>query len=414
MNAHIITIGNELLIGQVIDTNSAWLGENLTAIGVKVDRILSIPDEQDDIIGQLEASSREADLIILSGGLGPTKDDITKTSLAAFLGVEMVYNHDVYQSIVRYLEKHGRKPVDAIYHHAHFPEGTVFLQNEMGTAPGMVFRKNNCVIISVPGVPYEMQFIMENEGFELIRTLDSENHIVQKTILTVGEFEARLSDRIKDIVDALPDHFTLAFLPNLNQVRLRLTAFGKDREKLEEELEYHCRKIEDRLGEQVFGYGKTSLAEAVGRLLIEKKLKLSTAESCTGGYLSHLITSVPGSSAYYQGSIISYSNEIKEKMLGVQGTTLEKFGAVSEETVREMVAGSLDRLGTDLAVAVSGIAGPDGGTPDKPVGTIWMACGNREITVTKKIQLGKDRIKNIQSAAIHALDLLRLFLIKYP
>lgn len=411
MTAHIITIGNELLIGQVIDSNSAWLGESLTEIGVQVERIVSIPDEEQDIVDQLKISTQYADIVIISGGLGPTKDDITKTSLAKFLGVDMQFNQDVYDNIVEYLKKHDRPVPDVIRSHAYFPDGTVFLKNDMGTAPGMVFRKNGATILSVPGVPYEMKFIMENEGLPLIAAMNNKLHIVQKTILTVGEFEARLSERLKEVVDALPPHFSIAFLPNLNRVRLRLTAKGNDRGKLERELEEQENKIKAILGRQIFGYGKQTLEQVVGELLLKNNLHLATAESCTGGYVAHLITSIPGSSRYFKGSVIAYSNEVKMTELEVAPTTLEQHGAVSEQTVQEMVKGVLKTINSDIGLAVSGIAGPDGGTPEKPVGTIWLACGNQEKIVTKKIKLGKDRLKNIQSSAIHALDLLRQFLL---
>jgi len=412
MKAQIITIGDELLIGQVIDTNSAWLGEKLTASGINVDRIISISDKEEDIIGQLERSVNEAEIVIISGGLGPTKDDITKSSLAKFLGVEMQFNQDVYKGIVDYLLKHGRKEVPAIKDHSFFPEGCVFLENKMGTAPGMVFKKNSSTIISVPGVPYEMKYIMENEGIPLLQALNDGGIILQKTILTAGEFEARLSDRISDIINDFPENLSIAFLPNLNQVRLRITAKGNNENDLRSQLEEACSKIEKRMGLQVFGYGKDNLAQALGKLLLKLNLTMSTAESCTGGYLSHLITSNAGSSDFYKGSIIAYSNEIKMKLLDVKKSTLEKYGAVSEQTVIEMVKGVLDATSSDLSISVSGIAGPGGGSEDKPVGTIWLACGNKNKIITKQIKLAKDRVKNIESSAIHGLDLLRLFVLE--
>jgi len=412
MNAHIITIGNELLIGQVIDTNSAWLGEMLTELGISVECIISIQDDEGEIIDQLDESSKSADVVIVSGGLGPTKDDITKTSIAKFLNVGMKFNQDVYQSIIEYLKKHDRKVPDIIKAHAYFPEGCIFLKNNLGTAPGMVFRENKSIIISVPGVPYEMKYIMENEGLPLLATKSGDQQIVQKTILTVGEFEARLAERLHDVIEALPPHFSVAYLPNLVQVRVRLTAKGNNIKQLDQEMEIQVQKIRTILGKQIFGYGKKTLEEVVGQLLVKKGLHLSTAESCTGGYISHLITKVSGSSAYYKGSIISYSNEMKINQLGVSQKVLEEFGAVSEQCVQEMVNGVLKSTNTDIGLAISGIAGPDGGSEEKPVGTIWLACGNHNKTVTKKIKLGKDRLKNIQSSAIHALDLLRIFIIE--
>lgn len=411
MNAHIIAIGDELLIGQVINTNAAWLGEKLTEIGIHVAKMLVIPDEETAIVDQLEKSCAEASIVIVSGGLGPTKDDITKTAICRFLGSSMVFNEDVHQLILNYLKRQGREPNPLIREHCYFPKETVFLKNNMGTAPGMAYRYKDALIISVPGVPYEMRFIMENEGIELIKALDDGQIILSKTILTAGEFEARLAHRIQDITDAMPAHISIAFLPNINQVRLRLTVRGTDQASMEKELDEFVNRIEERLGDQVFGHGKESLPEVVGKLLLKNDLTMSTAESCTGGFLAHKITEIPGSSAYYCGSIISYSNEVKMNLLDVKKETLENFGAVSEQTVREMVAGLLEKTGTDIAVAVSGIAGPDGGTEEKPVGTIWLACGNREKTVAKKITLAKDRLKNIEGAAMHALDMLRHFIL---
>jgi nicotinamide-nucleotide amidase len=412
MNAQIITIGDELLIGQVVDTNSAWLGEKLTEAGIKVSKILSIQDEDSEIVQHLQAACKEADIVILSGGLGPTKDDITKASIARFLNREMHFNQDVYDGIEAYLERHGRKPGESIKYQCFFPTDTIFLQNNMGTAPGMVFKQGTTTIISVPGVPYEMKYIMENEGLPLLKAMNTSEHILQKTILTAGVFEAMLSDRLSDIIDNFPDFLSIAFLPNLNQVRLRLTVRGKDKELLQKELDFQSFKIIERLGNQVFGFGKITLAESLGALLIKRNLMLSTAESCTGGYLAHLITSNAGSSDYYNGSIISYSNELKMNILGVHADTLEKHGAVSEPTVTEMVRGALLTTGSDVAISISGIAGPGGGSEEKPVGTIWMAVGNKNKVVTKTIKLSKDRIKNIQSAAIHALDLARLFILE--
>jgi nicotinamide-nucleotide amidase len=412
MNAQIITIGDELLIGQVVDTNSAWLGEKLTEAGIKVSKILSIQDEDSEIVQHLQTACKEADIVILSGGLGPTKDDITKASIARFLNREMHFNQDVYDGIEAYLERHGRKPGESIKYQCFFPTDTIFLQNNMGTAPGMVFKQGTTTIISVPGVPYEMKYIMENEGLPLLKAMNTSEHILQKTILTAGVFEAMLSDRLSDIIDNFPDFLSIAFLPNLNQVRLRLTVRGKDKELLQKELDFQSFKIIERLGNQVFGFGKITLAESLGALLIKRNLMLSTAESCTGGYLAHLITSNAGSSDYYNGSIISYSNELKMNILGVHADTLEKHGAVSEPTVTEMVRGALLTTGSDVAISISGIAGPGGGSEEKPVGTIWMAVGNKNKVVTKTIKLSKDRIKNIQSAAIHALDLARLFILE--
>jgi nicotinamide-nucleotide amidase len=411
MNVHILTIGDELLIGQVIDTNSARMAQHLQKIGARVTGKTTVGDSEDAILDALAHATRQAEVVLITGGLGPTKDDLTTKALATFYGVGFVFHQETWERILSLLEKYGRSPTNALREQCWMPQNATILTNKMGTAPGMWFDENGSIVVAMPGVPFEMEYLME---FEIVprlkRRLDGKPFLY-RTVLTVGEGESMIAEKLKAFEENLPTWVKLAYLPGLAQVRLRLTASDNDRE------EVVAAKLEAKFTEMlslihpdwIAGFGEDTLEIALGKLLKEKDFTLSTAESCTGGYVAHLLTSVPGSSAYFMGSIVCYSNEIKVRQLGVRETTLHHAGAVSEETVREMVAGALNRLGTDIAVATSGIAGPDGGTPEKPVGTIWLAVGNKERTLTRKLQLGKDRLRNIQYTAVIALNMVRLF-----
>lgn len=412
MKVHLITVGDEILIGQVVDTNSAWMAQQLNLIGAQVIQIDSVSDDHQAIQDALRRATQSADLVLMTGGLGPTKDDITKKAIADFMGVEMVFHQPTYDRILRIFERLGRSTTPAHKAQCFMPSNAVLLTNKMGSAPGMWFELEDAILVSMPGVPYEMKYLMEHEVLPKLKNHFKLRPIFHRTILTVGEGESRLAARIEDIEDSLPAHIKLAFLPGLGMVRLRLSGSAENENKLKSELDGYVKQIEQRIPELIFGYEKESLEAVVGKHLIAKNLTLATAESCTGGYLAHQITSIPGSSAYFMGSIIAYSNEVKMQQLGVQADTLEQYGAVSEQTVREMVAGALQALKTDLAIAVSGIAGPGGGTPDKPVGTVWLAIGNSEKTITNKLQLGKDRLKNIEYSAGQALNMIRMFVQK--
>ncbi len=412
MKVQIITIGDEILIGQIVDTNSAWMGQLLNQNGAEVIKIDSIGDDYELIQQTLKQAIHYADIVLITGGLGPTKDDITKKALADYFGVSLSFHEPSYERILKIFERIGRKTTEAHRQQCYMPDNATLLHNKMGSAPGMWFEHDNTVIISMPGVPYEMKYIMEYEVIPRLRERFPMKPIFHRTILTVGEGESRIADRIADIEDNLPNHIKLAFLPSLGMVRLRLTARGEQEETLKHELQKYSKAIEDRIPELIFGYEKESLSEVVGRLLKQHDLYLATAESCTGGYIAHQITSIPGSSDYFKGSIIAYANEIKMAQLGVKESTLKEHGAVSEPTVVEMVSGTLRLLNTDIAVAVSGIAGPGGGTPEKPVGTVWLAVGNQEQTITRKLSLGKDRIKNIEYASVQALNMIRQFVVE--
>lgn len=413
MDIHIITIGDELLIGQVVDTNSAWLAQNFNAMAIgSVKKIFTISDSEESIMDTVANSFQEADLVIVTGGLGPTKDDITKKVLANFFEDKMIFNEELFLKINEVFKNWAHKNVKITKEQFYFPSKTKFLINKMGTAPGMWFERDNKVLISLPGVPFEMKYIMENSGFEELMKRFENAPIVHRTIKTVGIGEGKLSEKLSEFENNLPNDITLAYLPSIGEVRLRLTIKGNDKIEITNKIESSKAKLVNLLGDYVYGFENESLSEAIGKILMKQNKTIGCAESCTGGYLSHLITSIPGSSRYFEGAAITYSNFQKENMLGVSKTIIDQNGAVSEETVVAMVKGVLKNLNTDLAISISGIAGPDGGTSEKPVGTIWFAIGDKERIISMKIQLQKDRIKNIQYAGIYAQNLIRQFLLK--
>ncbi len=412
MEAIIVTIGDEILIGQVVDTNSSWIAQQLNLQGIKVHEMLSVSDTEEAITESLEYAFGKVDLVLMTGGLGPTKDDITKKTIAEYYGVEMLFDPPTFDYIQRLFARLGRSTTEAHRLQCFMPINAKLIENKMGSAPGMWFDENDQVLISMPGVPYEMEYIMINGVLPLLKNRFSSLPIVHRTILTVGEGESRLALKIEEFEDKLPTNIKLAYLPGLGQVRLRLTGRANDETGLIRLIDEKVNELLNIIPEFIFGYEKETLEEVVGSLLKKQKKTLSTAESCTGGYIAHRITSVAGSSDYFMGSVVSYSNEMKMSLLDVKSTTLEKHGAVSEATVIEMVEGALKIMKTDIAVSVSGIAGPDGGTHEKPVGTIWLAIGNKNIIQTQKLQLGKNRIKNIEYTAVYALNMIRKFLLE--
>jgi competence/damage-inducible protein CinA-like protein len=410
MTVHILTIGDELLIGQVIDTNSARMAQMLQEIGAKVMGKSAVADSREDILEALAQTSRKADVVLITGGLGPTKDDMTKKVLAEYFGVGFVFHQPTLEWLNKLYERFDRVMTDTVRDQCLVPQNATVLPNKMGSAPGMWFEEKGKVFVSMPGVPFEMAYLMEHEVRPRLSRHFAASPTAHRTLLTAGEGESYIATILADFEESLPASLKLAYLPRIGQVRLRLTAAGTDEKAMLKLLNEKFDEMEGLLPpELIAGYEDDVLESAIGKLLKEKNLTLSTAESCTGGYLAHLITSVPGASAYFAGSVISYSNAVKMNQLNVREETLREHGAVSEQTVREMVAGALDLLKTDLAIAVSGIAGPDGGTPEKPVGTVWIAVGNGSAIETRMLKLGKDRMRNIQYSAIHALNMLRLF-----
>lgn len=411
MKIHIITVGDEILIGQIIDTNSAWMGEELNKYGASIQQITTISDDLEVIKSTLKQAFESTDIVLMTGGLGPTKDDVTKKAIAEFYGVDFTFSQPTYDRIIKMFEKWGRSTTEAHRLQCFMPSNASLLHNKMGTAPGMWFEENEKVLVSMPGVPYEMKYLMEYEVIPKLLSKFQQESIAHRTVLTVGEGESRIAARIEAFENNLPPFIKLAYLPGSGRVRLRLTGRGLKQKQLEQQLDEQVKILVPQIEELVYGYEKTPLEVAIGELLMKKGLTLATAESCTGGYLAHSITKNSGSSAYYVGSVIAYANEVKMQQLGVAEKTLEEYGAVSEECVKEMVSGLLKRFPADIGISISGIAGPTGGTEEKPVGTIWLAVGDQNRIFTKKLQLGKDRLRNIQFTTVRALDFIRLFLL---
>lgn len=413
MNAQIITIGDEILIGQIVDTNSAWMAQQLNANGIAVTEIITCKDDKDSILSAVKRALSQGDLVLTTGGLGPTKDDITKKTLADYFGFPMAFHQPTFDIIEQIITSHGRKLTAAHHAQALMPVGIQHLKNEMGTAPGMWFEKDGKVLISMSGVPYEMKNIVANQAIPAILKRFKTTQIRHRTILTVGQGESKIAEIIEDFEnDLAKDNIKLAYLPSLASVRLRLSVSGENAEALDALLDAKVEELKTLIPQYIYGFGTTTLEAALGELLKSKGATVATAESCTGGLIAHRITSVSGSSAYFQGSVVAYANEIKTNVLGVKTETLDEFGAVSEQTVIEMVQGVLNVMQTDYAIAVSGIAGPTGGTPDKPVGTIWVAVGNKNEVRTHKLQLSKDRMKNIEYTVVFAMNFLRRMIIE--
>jgi nicotinamide-nucleotide amidase len=411
MEAILLNVGDELLIGQVVNTNASWLGDQLNDAGIDVREILIVKDELEDIKEALNYTLSKVPLVLMTGGLGPTKDDITKKAIAEYFNVSMNFDEDTYNRIIKLFERIGKTPTPSHKEQSYMPDNAQLLFNKMGTAPGMWFNHKDKVLVSMPGVPYEMKWIFENSLMEKIHERFQTKAIYHKTILTIGMGESKIAEKIQPIIDTFPSNLKIAYLPSLGSVRLRLTGMGDDKEAIIKLVIENVDKISKEIPELIFGYNKTPFEQYMGTLLLEKQLKLATAESCTGGYLAHKITAIPGSSYYYSGSVISYSNEMKMASLSVNKQTLETYGAVSEETVLEMLEGLLNSVNADVGISISGIAGPDGGTKEKPVGTIWICVGSKTEKKTEKLQLGKNRITNIQYTSLHALNMLRKFLL---
>ncbi|RYZ99336.1 MAG: competence/damage-inducible protein A [Sphingobacteriaceae bacterium] len=406
MLAEIITIGDEILIGQIVDTNSAWIAQQLNAIGIRVKQISSVSDDREHILKALAEAALRADIILITGGLGPTKDDITKKTLADYFGVGFVEDKKALDNVMRIFARSNRPMLDINRQQAQVPENCEVILNKNGTAPGMWFNQHGKIYVSMPGVPFEMMYMMEEQVIPKLLSSLTLPVIIHKTILTVGEGESFLSERIADIEDALPAHIKLAYLPKLGQVRLRLTAYGTDRDLLQQQIDLHTAKLKERVSNVIAAEEDIPLEKAVLNMMAEKGLTLSTAESCTGGHIAAQLTQHAGSSAVFLGGAVSYSNQLKESILGVSHDVLQQHGAVSEETVTAMAAGALKQFRSDYAIAVTGIAGPGGGTADKPVGTVWVAVVSAEKTFIKKFTFNGRRTQNIERTAISALNML--------
>lgn len=422
MTAYLLTIGDEILIGQITDTNSAWMAQQLNMQGIRIVGKTSVGDVHEEIVEAVRYALSKADLILLTGGLGATKDDITKKALAEYFNVPMIFHDETLERMTYFFKKLNRTVSDLNKSGCFMPQNALILNNDRGLAPGMWFTveernpdtigKGAKVLVSMPGVPHEMQHLMTDRVLPRLRASFPMSPIVHRTLLTAGEGETTLAEKLNDFEEALPDNVKLAYLPSFGTVRLRLTARGDDETFLNKQLDALKADLEKIVGYAVAGYDDDTMPVAIGRMLTSRGLTLGIAESCTGGYLSHLMTTVSGCSTYFEGSAIVYSYNLKEKLLNVSKEMLDTEGAVSEECVRQMVAGTLDALNVDVAIAISGIAGPNGGTPDKPVGTVWIAVGNRQETIYHKINIDRGRLKNIEYAAHTALNLLRKFLLQ--
>ena len=412
MKVEIITIGDEILIGQIIDTNSAWMANRLNEIGAKVERIVTISDGLEVIKSAFKDAEERADLVLVTGGLGPTKDDVTKNAFAEYFNCGFTFYPEIAEHISRLFARFGKEITEINRLQAELPSACEPLQNDQGTAPGMWFEKNDTVFVSMPGVPYEMKGIMRNHVLPRIREKFNTPAILHKTVLTMGMGESWLSEHIEEWESSLPQELKLAYLPSPGRVRLRLSAFGEQMDRLQSIMESEVDKLLNIIPDLVFGYDTDTIEKVVGELLKSAGKTLSTAESCTGGLIAHKITSVAGSSAYFLGSVVSYANEVKMASLGVKDADLKSFGAVSEPVVRQMAEGVRNNLKTDYGVATSGIAGPDGGTEEKPVGTVWIAVAGPEQTIAKRYQFGHNRARNVEISANTALNMLRKELIR--
>lgn len=410
MEAAIVTIGDEILIGQVTDTNSVWISRQLTSMGVHIYEMTSISDTAEHIMATLDRLIGKVDLVLMTGGLGPTRDDLTKEVLADYFGGKLVVNKEVLSSIEEFFKKRGRAMIDSNRRQALVPNNCRVLTNNHGTAPGMWFIQNQTHIVSMPGVPYEMKPMVMEQFLPAMGDQMGVPVLVHKTIMTHSVPESYLAEMINEWEEGLPDCMKLAYLPRPGIVRLRLTATGLCAENAKQLLEEKIDALHTIIGEHIFGYDDILLEEAIGQLLKEKRFTLSTAESCTGGNIARLITSVSGSSEYYKGSIIAYSNEMKISGLGINKELIEVQGAVSREVVEAMAIGAIDKMGTNVSIATSGIAGPDGGSKDKPVGLVWIAVAWQKQVYSKEYRFGGHRELIVEQSSIMAIGLLRKLL----
>jgi len=411
MVAEIITIGDEILIGQIVDTNSAWIAERLNLLGVKVSRIISISDSKNIIHDSLEESFHKNDITIITGGLGPTNDDITKGVLTDFFQGNLIIHEPTLEHITTLFNKRGLPLTELNRKQAEVPDSCLPLFNKLGTAPGMWFEMDKKIIISLPGVPFEMKGLMEDEVLPRLKMLITNELIVHRTIQTFGLPESFLAEKLAGWESQLPSNIKLAYLPSPISIRLRLSAYGSTQIDLNNIVQKEIDKLYKVIPKYIFGENDVTMQQVVGQMLKSIGSTVSLAESCTGGTIAHLITDVPGSSAYFQGGIVAYSNKVKEEILGVDPNLILKHGAVSKEVVEAMAKGVKEKLKTDFAIAVSGIAGPDGGTKEKPVGTIWIAVISNKSLITNDLKFGADRQRNIMRSSITALNMLRLMII---
>jgi nicotinamide-nucleotide amidase len=411
MHIEIVTIGNELLLGLTQDTNSSWLAQKLNGFGLQVSRITSVADSRKAILEILSETDARADIIIMTGGLGPTSDDITKPVLCEFFKTRLVFNNEIYEHIKSLLigrnceiNEHNRKQAEV-------PESAAILHNDEGTAPGLWFEKGKKIFISLPGVPFEMKSLISNRVIPELRKRFAFPAVYYKTLVTQGSFEAQLAERLKDFEDELPGNISFAYIPSPGIIRLRLGTSGENPEVVKRNVEQQILRLQKIIPEYIVGYDNDTLQVIIGNMLNYRQQTLSVSESCTGGMISSLITSVPGSSAWFKGGLVAYSNEIKRDQLAVDKSVIDRYGAVSRNVVEDMAINTRLLFDTHYSVAVSGIAGPGGGSDEKPVGTTWIAVSSRNITRAEEFRFGDNRERNIIRASITGLNMLRKLII---
>ncbi len=412
MKAWIITIGDELLIGQTVDTNSAFIGAELSKAGFDIERKISIHDRRDDILQTFRGINPDVQLVITTGGLGPTSDDITKQTLCEVFDTRLVLNREVLARVEEMMLRRAFPMNENNRLQAMVPENCRVIPNEMGTAPGMLFEKDATMFIFMPGVPFEMKHMMTQHVIPMLKEKFNTQSIIHKNIMTYGAPEALLAEMLIGFEASLPEEISLAYLPSSGVIKLRLTGRGENRDMVEKIIREQAGKLYQTIPDLIYGENEKPLEKVVGELLAERKQTLSTAESCTGGKIAQMITSFAGSSAYFMGSVVAYDNSVKKNLLGVPDELLNKYGAVSEQVVTAMAEGVRRVTGTDFSVATSGIAGPDGGSPSTPVGTVWIAVSSDKEIETGKYVFGSERHQNILRFSNAALNLLRLQIIR--
>ena len=413
MKAEIITIGDEILIGQIIDSNSNYIAQKLNSIGFEITKTSSISDNKAQINKTLQLAQDKVSLVIITGGLGPTKDDITKAALCEYFDSELIISKEVEKHVLNFLSSKGISAKKRNLRQAEVPSNCEIIPNQVGTAPGMWFEKNNTVFISLPGIPFEMKTIFETELVKKLQAYFKTPNIIHRTIMTIGIPESMLADKLSDWENNLPDNIKLAYLPSPEAIRLRLSGSNNNKNELEKILNTEIEKLQKIIPKYIFATEQKYLQEVIGDLLKEQKKTVSTAESCSGGTIGKLITSIPGCSQYFEGSIIAYSNKIKETVLNVKKESLINYGAVSQAVIEEMAKNALALFKTDYSVATSGVAGPAGGSKDKPVGTVWIAVASKDKIISKKFNFGEIREIVVRRSSSYALNMLRLLIATY-
>ena len=400
MNIEIITIGDELLIGQVVDTNSAWISSKMSNAGFDVTYITSIKDSKEAIYNAVEDGFERADILLLTGGNGPTKDDITKNTLCKFFDEELIFDNEVLKNIEAQFKEKNIEINELTRNQAYVPQKSTVIQNRVGTAPILWFEKDGKILISMPGVPFEMRWAMNEEIIPRLTKRFQTKRFLKEVFYTHGITESGLAIHLNNFEEQLPSEFGLAYLPGGGVIRLRLSVKGDEHA---DEMNKQANKLKTLLGDYLLAESDDPLQQILGNTLKDNGMTISLAESCSGGYIAHLLTNIAGSSAYFLGGVVSYSNSAKMNLLNVKQTTLDTHGAVSQQAVEEMAKGAIDAFGSDCAIAVSGIAGPDGGTEEKPVGTVWICTICKDKMVSREYSFGKSRENNKRRSAVMAM-----------